>query len=446
MLKLLILFVVIIIGFFSSTLSSSVPVQVESPVPHPVLPSEKEPIFQLSSNSTALSPGAADVRAIQHQTLKKKVLIALIVSSSILGGIVLLLSGFWVNRLTKLKKFNERWKHNAGFQVNDKKMIPFKVNGGRKGLVDLIEYPMLLAATNNFAEENVLGEGRLGRVYKARFGNDFEAAVKRLSCGREQDANKKEFENELDLLSKVQHQNIVSLLGYSVDGDVHLLVYEMMHNSSLEFQLHGPPHGSALSWPLRMKIALDVARGLEYLHEHCLPSVIHRNLKSSKILLDNNFNAKISDFGLCASGGNINKSIAKISGSQGYVAPEYLLDGKISDKTDVYAFGIILLELLLGKMPIEKVGETKYQSLVTWAMPQLTDRSKLPSIVDPVIKNTMDVKHLYQVAAVAVLCVQPEPSYRPLITDVLHSFIPLVPNELGGSLRVVDSALPTTNL
>ncbi|KAL0402754.1 UNVERIFIED_CONTAM: putative receptor-like protein kinase [Sesamum radiatum] len=123
----------------------------------------------------------------------------------------------------------------------------------------------------------------------------------------------------------------------------------------------GPSKGSALTWHLRMKIALDAARGLEYLHEHCHPPVIHRDLKSSNILLDSNFNAK--------------------------------------------------------------------------AMPQLTDRTKLPSIVDPVIRNSVDLKHLYQVAAVAVLCVQPEPSYRPLITDILHSLVPLVPVELGGTLR-----------
>ncbi|VFQ67129.1 unnamed protein product [Cuscuta campestris] len=383
--------------------------------------------------------------------MTKSIRIALIISSSILGGIVLLLSGCWVYRLTKLKISNENWKQNAGCTkrlscspVKDKKLATLKADG-RRGLVSLLEYQLLLAATNNFADENVLGGGRLGQLYKARFDDGSEAAVKRLSSGGEHNAQK-EFENEVGFLSKRQHQNIVSLLGYSIHGDMRFLVYEMMNNSSLEFQLHGPSHGSSLSWPLRMKIALDVARGLEYLHERCYPTVIHRNLKSSNILLDNNFNAKISDFGLSITGANINKSNAKISGSQGYVAPEYLLDGKLSDKTDVYAFGIILLELLLGKRPVERVGETKCQSLVTWAMPQLTDRSKLPNIVDPIIKNTMDVKHLYQVAAVAVLCVQPEPSYRPLITDVLHSFIPLVPNEHGGSLRVVDSALPTTGL
>ncbi|MBA0807018.1 hypothetical protein Gohar_022849 [Gossypium harknessii] len=122
--------------------------------------------------------------------------------------------------------------------------------------------------------------------------------------------------------------------------------------------------------------------------------------------------------------------------------------GKLTDKSDVYAFGVVLLELLFGRKPVEKLAPAQCQSIVTWAMPQLTDRSKLPSIVDPVIRDTMDLKHLYQwnrdkqVAAVAVLCVQPEPSYRPLITDVLHSLIPLVPMELGGTLRVTQPATP----
>lgn len=129
-----------------------------------------------------------------------------------------------------------------------------------------------------------------------------------------------------------------------------------------------------------------------------------------------------------------NKNNIKLSGTIGYVAPEYMLDGKLSDKSDVYGFGVVLLELLLGRRPVEKEAATECQSIVTWAMPQLTDRSKLPNIVDPVIQNTMDLKHLYQVAAVALLCVQPEPSYRPLITDVLHSLIPLLPTQLGGTL------------
>ncbi|KAE8656624.1 putative receptor-like protein kinase [Hibiscus syriacus] len=250
---------------------------------------------------------------------------------------------------------------------------------------------------DKFHQGNILGEGGFGCVYKAQFDDCSFAAIKKLDC-KNQDAEK----------------------GFQ--------------NGSLETQIHGPSQGSSLTWDKRMKIALDTARGLEYLHEHCNPPVIHRDLKSSNILLDSNFNAKLSDFGLAVTDAAHNKNNLKLSGTLGYVAPEYLLDGKLTDKSDVYAFGVVLLELLLGRKPVEKLAPAQCQSIVTWAMPQLTDRSKLPDIVDPVIRNTMDLKHLYQVAAVAVLCVQPEPGYRPLITDVLHSLIPLVPMELGGTL------------
>lgn len=311
----------------------------------------------------------------------------------------------------------------------------------KKGSLSVIEYRFLEAATNGFSGSSILGEGGSGHVYKACFDDGFLAAVKRLDSQRKD--LKKEFENEVVLMSRVQHPNIISLLGYCIHGDTNFLVYELMQNGSLETQLHGPSHGSALSWHLRMKIALDTARGLEYLHEHCNPPVVHRDIKSSNILLDSHFNAKLSDFGLAITRSQ-GKSEIKLSGTLGYVAPEYLLDGKLTEKSDVYAFGVVLLELLMGKKSVATIEPAQCeQSLVTWAMPQLTDRSKLPNIVDPVIRNTMDVKHLFQVAAVAVLCVQPEPSYRPLITDVLHSLIPLVPVELGGALKITDTVACT---
>ncbi|KAL5729676.1 hypothetical protein ACHQM5_002593 [Ranunculus cassubicifolius] len=204
-----------------------------------------------------------------------------------------------------------------------------------------------------------------------------------------------------------------------------------MPNGSLQANLHD---ASSLNWYMRIKIALDTARGLEFLHENCNPPIIHTHLNSSNILLDSNYNAKLSDFAIS---GNQNKNNIKL---ENYVSPEYLLDGKVTEKSDVYGFGVILLELLMGRKAMENMTTpSQCESIVTWAMPQLTDRSKLPNIVDPVIRNTMDLKHLYQVAAVAVLCVQPEPSYRPLITDVLHSLVPLVPLELGGTLRLDQS-------
>ncbi|KAF9612914.1 hypothetical protein IFM89_004330 [Coptis chinensis] len=402
----------------------------------------------LSATMYAVSPGVKEqVKNSNSHHLNKRMLIALVLVSSALFVILSFLVCFWICWSKNSQKSDSiRSDGGRGISLapilgkfNSMRMIGSSIS--RKGSVSMIEYPLLEAATNNFWDNNILGQGGFGCVYKGCFNNNFLAAVKKMNCGG-QDVER-EFENEVDLLSKIRHPNILSLLGYCIHGETRFIVTELMQNGSLETQLHGPSHGSALTWDIRMKIALDAARGLEYLHENCNPPVIHRDLKSSNILLDSNFNAKLSDFGLAVINGTQNKNNIKLSGTLGYVAPEYLLDGRLTDKSDVYAFGVILLELLMGRKPVEKMTPSQCQSIVTWAMPQLTDRSKLPNIVDPVIRNTMDLKHLYQVAAVAVLCVQPEPSYRPLITDVLHSLVPLVPVELGGTLRVTD-ATPVT--
>ncbi|TYJ31465.1 hypothetical protein E1A91_A06G200400v1 [Gossypium mustelinum] len=395
-------------------------------------------VSSFSSQMEAVSPGMAVIKVVHHQDLNKRILVTLIVASTLLCGILLFLLYFWICRHKIMKNSNGEAKRNLEPTktlslspiVDQFNSLPM---ASKKGSVAVIEYRLLEAATNNFRESNVLGQGGRGRVYKACFDGKFLAAVKKLDGGGHN--VEREFENEVDWMIKIQHQNIVSLLGYCIHGESKLLVYEMMQNGSLESQLHGPTRGSALTWQLRMKIAIDVARALEYLHEHCNPPVIHRDIKSSNILLDSNFNAKLSDFGLTVVTGSQNKNV-KLSGTLGYVAPEYLLEGKLTDKSDVYAFGIVLLELLVGKKPLEQMSPSRCQSIATWAMPQLTNRLELPNMVDPLIRDTMDLKHLYQVAAVAVLCIQPEPSYRPLITDVLHSLIPLVPMELKGSLRV----------
>ncbi|KAK6161619.1 hypothetical protein DH2020_005000 [Rehmannia glutinosa] len=401
------------------------------------------PIFPIYES---VSPGIAEVgrSGKASKGTNQRLLTALIAASTALGLIsILFLFYIYYHRKKSQDKNNDHRFSCSNTNCSKK----------RSSASILMEYKTLELATDNFGDSNILGAGGFGCVYKGKLDGDFCVAVKRLSI----DAIT-EFQTEVDILSKIQHPNIITLLGYSIHAESRLLVYELMQYGSLETQLHGVSRGSALTWHLRMKIALDVARGLEYLHEHCHPPVIHRDLKSSNILLDSNFNAKLSDFGLAVLDGPRNN--IPTSGTLGYVAPEYLLDGeelynfygeivkldpvgKLTDKSDVYAFGVVLLELLLGRKPMEKLGPAQcHQSIVTWAMPQLTDRTKLPNIVDPVISNSMDLKHLYQVndlkpkvAAVAVLCVQPEPSYRPLITDILHSLVPLVPVELGGTLR-----------
>ncbi|KAG4934100.1 hypothetical protein AAZX31_17G202700 [Glycine max] len=411
---------------------------------YPLAPSPQVPPFSpFPTSMSASSPGIVMGAEQQHMDSHKKMVIAVAVASTSLGAVILCVLCIWIYYTkypSKSKGKNvQRSDAEKGLASSPflSKFSSIKLVG-KKGCVPIIDYKQIEKATGNFKEINILGKGGFGCVYKAHLDDNLDVAVKKLHC--ENQYAEQEFENEVDLLSKIQHPNVISLLGCSSNEDTRIIVYELMHNGSLETQLHGPSHGSALTWHLRIKIALDTARGLKYLHEHCYPPVIHRDLKSSNILLDTKFNAKLSDFGLAITNGSQNKNNLKLSGTLGYVAPEYLLDGKLTDKSDVYAFGVVLLELLLGKKPVEKLAQAQCQSIVTLAMPQLTDRSKLPNIVDPVIKNTMDPKHLYQVAAVAVLCVQPEPSYRPLIADVLHSLIPLVPVELGGTLKV--SQLP----
>ncbi|KAF5466829.1 hypothetical protein F2P56_016719 [Juglans regia] len=410
-----------------------------SAISEPASVAQREPTSQFSLKMEAESPGVPKVRVTHHQDLNKRILIALIVASILLGGILLFSICFWIYRWKNSKNSNEK---EAGKGMSQSPMM-VRFNSlmmlDKKSAVAIFDYQSLEAATNNFHESNVIGEGSSGRIYKACFDEKSLAAVRRIDGFRL--GMEREFENEVNCLSKIRHQNIIELLGYCIDGESRFLVYEMVEKASLETQLHGSTRGSGLTWHLRMKIAVDVARGLEYLHEHSNPPVVHRGIKSSNILLDSNYNAKLSDFLLAVTSDTENKNI-KISGTSGYLAPEYLSDGKLTDKSDVYAFGVVLLELLMGRKPLENDALPQCQSIVTWAIPQLTDRSKLPNIVDPVIKNTMDLKHLYQVAAVAVLCVQPEPCYRPLITDVLHSLIPLVPCELGGSLRVTEPVKP----
>ncbi|KAJ4874359.1 putative receptor-like protein kinase [Raphanus sativus] len=399
-------------------------------------PQGEIPSSQTSSPRTgAQSPGPPIVQVVLREDLNKKILIALIVSSTLLCvTLVLLLYLFlWRYRYIKNSFTGINPNHHPDSVKSSVSTKP--TDSVTKGTIPVFEYQLLETATNKFSESNVLSRGSRGCLYRACLDEKSSVTVKKLDDGGGDTDIEKQFENEVEWLCKIKHQNIVSMLGFGVYRQTRCIVYEMMHNGSLECQLHGPSQGSGLTWQLRMKIAVDIARGLEYLHEHCHPPVVHRDLKSSNILLDSHFNAKISDFGYATVLMTESKKL-KLNGTLGNRASEcLLLDGKVTDKNDVYSFGVILLELLLGKREVEKPS-AEAESIVSW-VPKLSDRANLPNILDPAIKGSMDLKHLYQVAAVAVLCVQEEPSYRPLITDVLHSLIPLLPLELGGSLRIL---------
>ncbi|XP_077226778.1 putative serine/threonine-protein kinase PBL26 [Tasmannia lanceolata] len=279
----------------------------------------------------------------------------------------------------------------------------------------------LATATKNFRPECLLGEGGFGRVYKGRLENSGQfVAVKQLDRNGLQ--GNREFLVEVLMLSLLHHQNLVNLIGYCADGDQRLLVYEYMSLGSLEDHLLDiAPDQKPLDWFTRMKIAAGAAKGLEYLHEKANPPVIYRDLKSSNILLDEEFNPKLSDFGLAKLGpvGDKTHVSSRVMGTYGYCAPEYARTGQLTLKSDVYSFGVVLLELITGRRAIDTTRPSEEQNLVTWAQPIFKDPKRFPELADPLLEGDFPERGLNQAVAVSAMCLQEEASVRPLITDVV---------------------------
>ncbi|MQL84425.1 hypothetical protein Taro_016940 [Colocasia esculenta] len=295
-------------------------------------------------------------------------------------------------------------------------------------------YRELETAADGFREENVIGNGGFGVVYRGTLADGTVAAIKMLK--REGKQGEREFRMEVDLLSRLHSPYLVGLIGYCADQHHRLLVFEYMPNGCLQRHLHPTSSNSqqhVLDWCTRLRIALDCARALEFLHEHTVPAVIHRDYKCSNILLDQNYRAKVSDFGMAKIGSDkINGQVlTRVLGTTGYVAPEYALTGKLTTKSDVYSFGVVLLELLTGRVPVDIKRPPGEDVLVPWALPRLTNRQKVVEMVDPALQGRYSKKDLIQIAAIAAVCVQSESDYRPLMTDVVQSLIPLVRSPSG---------------
>ncbi|EHA8588605.1 Serine/threonine-protein kinase PBS1 [Cocos nucifera] len=304
----------------------------------------------------------------------------------------------------------------------------------------VFKFQELAAATKNFSTSNLLGEGGFGRVYKGRLeGTNEVVAVKQLDRNGLQ--GNREFLVEVLMLGLLHHQNLVNLLGYCADGDQRILVYEYMPLGSLEDHLLDlSPNKKPLDWYARMKIAVGAAKGLEYLHDIANPPVIYRDLKASNILLDEDYNPKLSDFGLAKLGpiGDKSHVSTRVMGTYGYCAPEYALTGQLTKMSDVYSFGVVFLELITGRRAIDIRKPTHEQHLVHWfnfstpspnmissfgtivqAEPLLRDKKKFAQIADPLLQGKFPIKGLYQALAVAALCLHKEASSRPLIGDVV---------------------------
>lgn len=287
-----------------------------------------------------------------------------------------------------------------------------------------IAYEELKEATNNFEPASILGEGGFGRVFKGVLSDGTAVAIKRLTSGGQQ--GDKEFLVEVEMLSRLHHRNLVKLVGYysNRDSSQNLLCYELVPNGSLEAWLHGPLGVNCpLDWDSRMKIALDAARGLTYLHEDSQPCVIHRDFKASNILLENNFHAKVADFGLAkqAPEGRANYLSTRVMGTFGYVAPEYAMTGHLLVKSDVYSYGVVLLELLTGRKPVDMSQPSGQENLVTWARPILRDKDRLEELADPRLGGKYPKEDYVRVCTIAAACVSPEASQRPTMGEVVQS-------------------------
>ncbi|CAM8890969.1 unnamed protein product [Rhodiola kirilowii] len=326
-------------------------------------------------------------------------------------------------------KVAKRFKSNKGDDYEDRISLPDLRVSVDKGL-QVFTFKQLQSATGGLGKSNVIGHGGFGLVYRGVLNDGRKVAVKLMDQAGKQ--GEEEFKVEVDLLSRIRSPYLLSLIGYCSDRNHKLLVYEFMANGGLQEHLY-PISGSnavysKLDWDTRLRIALDAAKGLEYLHEQLSPPVIHRDFKSSNILLDKNFSAKVSDFGLAKlgsekAGGHVS---TRVLGTQGYVAPEYALTGHLTTKSDIYSYGVVLLELLTGRVPVDMKRPPGEGVLVSWALPRLTDREKVISIMDPVLEGQYSPKEVVQVAAIAAMCVQPEADYRPLMADVVQSLVPLV--------------------
>ncbi|RVW57774.1 G-type lectin S-receptor-like serine/threonine-protein kinase [Vitis vinifera] len=283
----------------------------------------------------------------------------------------------------------------------------------KKGIdVPFFDLEDILAATDHFSDANKLGQGGFGPVYKGKFPEGREIAVKRLS--RASGQGLQEFKNEVVLIAKLQHRNLVRLLGYCIEGDEKILLYEYMPNKSLDSFIFDQTLCLLLNWEKRFDIILGIARGLLYLHQDSRLKIIHRDLKTSNILLDDEMNPKISDFGLARifESKQVEASTNRVVGTYGYMSPEYALDGFFSEKSDVFSFGVVVLEIISGKRNTRSYQSDRNLSLLAHAW-KLWKEDRVLELMDQTLSETCKTNEFLRCVNVGLLCVQEDPSDRP---------------------------------
>lgn len=274
-------------------------------------------------------------------------------------------------------------------------------------------------ATDYFAKENMLGEGGYGIVYKGQLPNGLMVAVKNLFNNLGQ--AEKEFRVEVEAIGRVRHKNLVRLLGYCIEGTHRILVYEYVDNGNLEQWLHGPlKQQQTLTWEARMKILFGTAKALAYLHEALEPKVVHRDVKSSNILIDHEFNAKVSDFGLAKLLGSEKSHVTtRVMGTFGYVAPEYANTGLLNERSDVYSFGVLLIEAITGRDPVDYSRPIGEVNIVDW-LKMMVASKRSEDVLDRNLEVKPSTRALKKALLVALRCVDPNAEKRPKMSQVVH--------------------------
>lgn len=300
-------------------------------------------------------------------------------------------------------------------------------SGTESGVINsakfFFSYEELMEITSGFSRQNILGEGGFGCVYQGWLPEGKSVAVKQLKAGSGQ--GEREFKAEVEIISRVHHRHLVSLVGYCVSEHHRLLIYEFVPNKTLEHHLHSGNGVPVLDWSKRLKIALGAAKGLAYLHEDCHPRIIHRDIKSANILLDDAFEAQVADFGLAKLTNDTHTHVStRVMGTFGYMAPEYASSGKLTDRSDVFSFGVVLLELITGRKPVDPTQPLGDESLVEWARPHLLhalETGEFDGLIDPRLGKQYVESEMFRMIEAAAACVRHSAPKRPRMVQVVRA-------------------------
>lgn len=351
----------------------------------------------------------------------RKKRLRVMVIAVVLTGMPLLGLGFVLHTWRKRNTSRKRRTNRRGIL----RIMRFKSKGNcqNEGKTEDLELPLydidvIVNATGNFSAQNKLGEGGFGPVYKGVLTGGQEIAVKRLSQHSNQGLH--EFENEAICIAKLQHRNLVKLLGYCMHGEESMLIYEYMPNKSLDFFIFDETKRKCLDWRKRFNIINGIARGLLYLHQDSRSRIIHRDLKASNILLDCDLNPKISDFGMARMfGGNETEANTnKVVGTYGYMSPEYAIDGLFSTKSDVFSFGVLVLEIITGKRNRGFSHQDHHHNLLGHAW-KLFKEGSPEEVIDPLLEDLKGLSEILRSIQVGLLCVQQSPEDRPSMSSVV---------------------------